>query len=224
MAGLLVSVRSPSEALAAVSGGATLIDIKEPANGPLGMADHSVWSAVAEILPAQIPLSVALGELREADRLQAALPDRVKYAKLGLAGAGANWTHAWTDVRSRLRSPHVVWVTVAYLDWQVANAPNPDEVLDAAIDDDDCGVILVDTFHKSGASRLDLNWRPWVEKARAGGLKVALAGGLTPEAIDRLRGLEPDWFAVRGAACKAGNRTGEIDSALVAQLVQCVNL
>lgn len=206
-----------------MSGGATLIDIKEPGNGPLGRADRSVWSAVEAILPSHVPLSLALGELGEADSLERSLPDRVSYAKLGLASAGAGWIRKWNEIRSRLQSPHVNWVAVAYSDWERADAPNPGEVLDAAIADDDCGVILVDTFQKSGASRLDLTWRPWVEKARAGGLKVALAGGLTREAIDRLRCLDPDWFAVRGSACKDGDRIGEIDRDQVAQLVQCVN-
>ena len=35
---LLVSVRSPAEALAALEGGAALIDVKEPARGSLGRA------------------------------------------------------------------------------------------------------------------------------------------------------------------------------------------
>ena len=35
---LLVSVRTPQEALDALSGGAGILDIKEPSHGPLGMA------------------------------------------------------------------------------------------------------------------------------------------------------------------------------------------
>ena len=35
---LLVSVRSAAEAEEALAGGAALIDVKEPANGPLGKA------------------------------------------------------------------------------------------------------------------------------------------------------------------------------------------
>ena len=49
----LVSVRSPEEALAALEGGADLIDVKEPSRGPLGAADprwsrrYSKWSPAA---------------------------------------------------------------------------------------------------------------------------------------------------------------------------------
>ena len=38
MSGLLVSVRNVEEALAALEGGASLIDVKEPSRGPLGRA------------------------------------------------------------------------------------------------------------------------------------------------------------------------------------------
>ena len=47
MAGLLVSVRSAEEARAALAGGATVIDIKEPDRGPLGRAEPEVWQQVA---------------------------------------------------------------------------------------------------------------------------------------------------------------------------------
>ena len=40
--GLLVSVRSAEEAITAVKAGADLIDVKEPARGPLGMAEAEV--------------------------------------------------------------------------------------------------------------------------------------------------------------------------------------
>ncbi|GIS63269.1 MAG: hypothetical protein CM1200mP2_54940 [Planctomycetaceae bacterium] len=36
--GLLVSVRSGQEARAAIEGGCAVLDVKEPAHGPLGMA------------------------------------------------------------------------------------------------------------------------------------------------------------------------------------------
>ena len=61
--GLLVSVRSAPEARAACRGGATVIDVKEPARGPLGRADAPTWRAVRAVVPEAVPVSVALGEL-----------------------------------------------------------------------------------------------------------------------------------------------------------------
>ncbi|HEV3164614.1 MAG TPA: (5-formylfuran-3-yl)methyl phosphate synthase, partial [Isosphaeraceae bacterium] len=63
MAGLLVSVRSVEEAQRALAGGAAVIDIKEPARGPLGQADPEIWQAVREAVPPHLPVSAALGEL-----------------------------------------------------------------------------------------------------------------------------------------------------------------
>ena len=65
VAKLLVSVRSKVEALAALAGGAAIIDVKEPLNGPLGRAHFAVWHEVRERRPPPSPVSVALGELND---------------------------------------------------------------------------------------------------------------------------------------------------------------
>ncbi len=60
---LLISVRTAAEAVEALAGGADIIDIKEPANGPLGRADDEVWRQVVETVGCRASVSVALGEL-----------------------------------------------------------------------------------------------------------------------------------------------------------------
>lgn len=49
---LLVSVRSSAEALAAIEGGADILDVKEPSRGSLGMASVEVISAIARQIDA----------------------------------------------------------------------------------------------------------------------------------------------------------------------------
>src|SRR4051795_6593943 len=95
VAGLLVSVRSVDEARAALAGGAAVIDVKEPDRGPLGCADFEVCRAVRRVVPPEVPVSVALGELREwmgtGRTAPPPSPDPfagIAYRKLGLAGAG----------------------------------------------------------------------------------------------------------------------------------------
>ena len=66
MTGLLISVRSAAEAKIALAGGADLIDVKEPARGPLGAADPAVWDDVRRTVAGRVPTSVALGELLNA--------------------------------------------------------------------------------------------------------------------------------------------------------------
>ncbi len=59
--GLLVSVKSADEATAAVKAGATLIDVKDPTRGSLGMAPADVVEAVLEAVGQKVPVSAALG-------------------------------------------------------------------------------------------------------------------------------------------------------------------
>ena len=73
---LLVSVRDAVEARFALVGGADIIDVKEPANGPLGMASPETMVEVATVVaewncshPHQVAreLSLAFGEVTERD-------------------------------------------------------------------------------------------------------------------------------------------------------------
>jgi (5-formylfuran-3-yl)methyl phosphate synthase len=221
MAALLVSVRSAEEARAAVEGGAAVIDVKEPDRGPLGRASAETWRAVREAVPPGIPVSVALGELRDWEDAEKGDFKGIAYRKLGLAGAGSGWRARWAEVRRRGGSgPR--WVAVAYADWQTAGSPEPDEVLAEALDAPDCAGVLVDTWDKAHPSPLDATdgWMGWVARARRSGRFVALAGGLDLAAIRQLAPLGPDLFAVRGAACDRSDRRGEVSRDRVARLVR----
>ncbi len=230
MAKLLVSVRSAVEARAAVAGGASIIDVKEPARGSLGRSDHSVWRAVRGAVPQSIPISVALGELNEwlnsrPPHVPASAWSGIKYCKLGLSKAPADWLQRWLELSRELRRhslPFPDWVAVVYLDWEAAAAPDPDLIIDAAAKMPDCRAVLFDTWRKSSAARLDRSWKQRVERVRDSGRSVALAGSLDAAAISRWKFWQPDIFAVRGAACAEGDRLGPIDVGRVARLVEAV--
>ena len=228
MAQLLVSVRSPLEARAAVAGGADIIDIKEPFRGSLGRAEPAVWQSVRAVVPRSIPVSVALGELNdwidtEEPNLPASAWNGIAFCKLGLAGAPADWIERWARIRRDTRqssNDHPNWVAVVYLDWQAARTPEPDAIISAAILVRECRVVLFDTWSKAAGSRLDKSWKPLVERVQNSGRVVALAGSLDCDSIERLRGWRPGIFAVRGAACGGGDRLASIESARVARLVE----
>ena len=196
---------------------------RNPTSDPSGRPIRRTWRAVRRVVPAEIPVSVALGEL--IDEVIAPLRphdalDGIAFRKLGLANSGRNWANLWRQLREdRPRGPE--WVAVAYAEGGRVGAPSPDEVLDEAIRSG-CAGILVDTFRKDRPSPLDLSWSPLVARAREAGLFVALAGGLDESAIDRLMPLEPDLFAVRGAACRRGDRLAAIDPDRVARLARLV--
>ena len=225
MAGLLVSVRSAEEARAAVKGGATVIDVKEPDQGPLGRASAETWRLVREAVPPTIPVSVALGELRDWDDREKFHFEGIAFRKLGLAGAGAGWEAAWTEIR-RAGASGPRWVAVAYADWRSSGSPDPIAVLEAAKVAPDCAGVLVDTWDKTKPGPLDVTpeWIEWIALARRSGRFVALAGGLDLAAISRLAPLRPDLFAVRGAACDRSDRRGSVRGDRVAELVRACRI
>ena len=59
---LLVSVRAAAEVAPALAGGAAIVDAKEPARGSLGAVRPEVLRQIASLVPATVPLSVALGD------------------------------------------------------------------------------------------------------------------------------------------------------------------
>ncbi len=224
--GLLVSVRDADEAEAALAGGADLIDVKEPARGPLGRADTAAVIAVVRAVGGRVPVSAALGELPDCPLVRVAeeLPDDVEYVKWGLAGLlPTRWGHFLLGAK-QLVLPRKA-VAVAYADWVSAEAPRPADVA-AFAGQLRFPVFLLDTFRKDGSTLLDClsvaEVTALVRRCRADGVQVALAGSLGAVQLERLRDVGPDWFAVRGAVC-AGGRDGRIDAWRVRQLAQLVH-
>ncbi len=218
---LLVSVRSALEAEAALQGGADIIDVKEPMNGPLGRSDISTISAVTGFVQGRVPVSAALGELAESADLRPL--SNLHFVKWGLAQSGSRWRERllevggrWTGINQKL---HLV--AVAYADWRQAQSPAPNDVL-AFVRDNRWAVLLVDTFTKGEKTLLD--WMSQEEIKRMCGqcrdhrIKIALAGSLGREEISILLPLRPDIFAVRGAVCRGKDRAGNLDPTLVREL------
>jgi (5-formylfuran-3-yl)methyl phosphate synthase len=228
VAKLRVSVRSKVEALAALAGGAAIIDVKEPLNGSLGRAQSNVWREVRNVVPGQIPVSVALGELNDWPGIDAVDGSRgiwtgLAYCKLGLSHAPPDWIDRWCGLRQALadsESSVPAWVAVVYIDWQAAQAPEPEAVIEVACALDECRGVLFDTWNKSQCAGITLNSKPMLERVRDSARFVALAGSLDAEAFRRLAPLEPDIFAVRGSACAGGDRLRPIDSERVSILAQ----
>lgn len=219
--GLLVSVRSADEADAALAGGADLIDVKEPARGPLGVAEAEVVSAVVDRVAGRVPVSAALGEWSPNAITEAHwhLELKLDYVKWGLAGypPTPGWGEDLLDTRREL-PVGMEMVAVAYADWEKAKSVPPGEMVKFA-KRFRFRAFLLDTFCKDGKTLLDVV-KPavvgeLVESLRRVGVKVALGGSLRPEQVKQLKGVTPDWYAVRTSACAAGKRDGVIDTSRV---------
>jgi hypothetical protein len=233
--GLLVSVRDAAEATAALAGGATIVDVKEPAHGPLGAADPQAIAGVAAIVGTRVPWTMACGELRAGaagivahlERVQALLqaaPSAVPPAavKVGLAGlAGGDWQAAVRGLWAALPAgPERV--AVAYADWPVAAAPAPEDVIPLAASLGS-SILLLDTFDKSGGGVLE--WCParrladLMDAARSAGLRVAVAGRITMAEIPTISALGPEVVALRSAVCsndgRGSGRLGTVQEDLV---------
>lgn len=223
MSELLVSVRSVPEALAALEGGAAIVDVKEPARGALGRADDDVIRAIVAAIGGRRPISAALGEW--VDR-QFEIPDAdLTYVKWGLARCQRK-----VDWRRPNNNKNPQRVLVAYADWECSSAPPVDEVFYVASQQPG-SIMLVDTHCKDANNVINkarptlLDWLPhkWIvelcERCREANVKIALAGSLGAAEIAELLPARPDWFAVRGAVCDGANRQAEVQIEKVRQLV-----
>jgi (5-formylfuran-3-yl)methyl phosphate synthase len=238
---LLVSVRSAEEAAAAVTGGADIVDAKEPALGSLGPVEPAVLRAIAEALPGGMPLSVALGDLHDPAAAASALAslDGVTcgsahrpadlYVKVGLANvrdpALARAVLGAVVEASLLAPVRPAVVAVAYADHERAGALSRDAVTHLAADAGANGVLL-DTWGKDGrdlfawAGPADI--RRWLDTARRCGLLTALAGSLSADGVRAAVRLEPHVVGVRGAACDGG-RSGLVSALRVRQLAAAID-
>jgi len=230
MTNLLVSVVSAAEARIALKAGADLIDVKDPQKGSLGAPTHDMVRSVVAQVAKRLPVSVALGELRDLENAGdlEGFP-KVDYAKIGLAGlAGCHdWPRRWAAALRRL-APGVSPVAVVYADWRTIAAPAPAKVLIEA-QRLGCAAVLVDTYDKCSGHLLD-----WWDQGSLGdftasvqrlGMLAVLAGSLTIDTVQTIALLRPDFIAVRGAVCEGGRSGPLIESRVrgLAQLLADIN-
>jgi uncharacterized protein (UPF0264 family) len=219
--GLLVSVRSVDEVDAALSGGADLIDVKDPAKGPLGAAEAEVVAAVIARVKNRVPVSAALGEWSPNAITDAHwhLELKINYVKWGLAGytARPGWGEDLLDTRREL-PVGMEMVAVAYADWERAKSVPPAEMVRFA-KRFRFKAFLLDTWGKDGKTLLDFaspgEVAELVESLKRVETIVAVGGSLRPEHVKQLKAVAPDYYAVRSSACAAGKRDGVIDAARV---------
>lgn len=224
---LLVSVVSASEARSALAGGADIVDVKDPSQGPLGAPSPRVLSEVVAEVAGAAPVSVALGDMPSLPHT-AALAARgaalsgASYVKVGLRGA-STVDDAVALMRAVAESvaPATAVIAAAYAD---AGALAPPALaprwLPEVVDRSGIAGALVDTFVKDGRGLYSWLSEPelveLIARTRRAGGSFAIAGQL---ALGDLRRVEADIVGVRSAVCRGGDRAGELDIELVAAAV-----
>jgi (5-formylfuran-3-yl)methyl phosphate synthase len=224
---LLVSVVSALEARGALAGGADIVDVKDPSQGPLGAPSPRVLSEVVAEVGEGAPVSVALGDIPNLPHT-AALAARgaalsgAAYVKVGLRGVCTlDDTVALMRAVVEAVGPNTAVIAAAYAD---AGALDPPALAPDCLPDvvDRAGVTgaLVDTFVKDGRGLYS-----WLSEAELGELiartrrvggSFAVAGQL---ALRDLRRVDADVVGVRSAVCRGGDRAAELDAELVAAAV-----
>jgi (5-formylfuran-3-yl)methyl phosphate synthase len=228
---LLVSVVDADEAREASAAGADIVDVKNPDEGSLGAPSPTVIEGVRAAVPAQLPVSAAIGDMPN-------LPGTAALAALGAARSGAAFVKVglWgvstePEAVALLRAvrdgvagvPGAMVVCAAYADARrVAHAPLAPELLPRVAQAAGVAMCLLDTAVKDGRGLLD--WlsadelASLVADAHAAGLQVALAGALRAEDLPVVRAAGADIAGVRSAACANGRRSGPLDPARVGAL------
>jgi uncharacterized protein (UPF0264 family) len=222
---LLVSVTNAAEAVDAVTGGADLIDAKDPAAGPLGPVTVDVLTQIHAQVAGLRPVSAALGDATDEHSINDAA---ASFARAGAAFVKVGFAEATKPEKVETLLQAAVFgariggelsdvIAVAYADVDRPEGSSAEALIEIAARAGAKGV-LVDTADKDGPGLLALvpqdRLTRWVVRAHANGLLAALAGKLTARDLPLVACMGADVAGVRGAACEGG-RTGRVSIAKV---------
>ncbi len=212
---LLVSVRDPAEAEAALLAGADLIDAKDPERGALGALDPTTVAAI-------------MGRLRGAPVQTSAVADSAD-GLTAMARTGAHWVKHGVG--------RALWRDPAALARIAGAVPGRVIAVLFAEDEPDAGLVptlagagfsgaMIDTAGKAGVRLPDLvgadDLAAFVAACRGRGLLCGLAGSLRIGDIAALSAAGPDYLGFRGGLCRGYDRTNGIDPLRVAEAVRAL--
>lgn len=225
---LLVSPINVEEAIICKSGGADIIDVKNPKEGSLGANFPWMIKAVKKAA-GTVPLSATIGDFNFK-------PGTASLAALGAAVSGADYIKVGLyDIQTNQQALEMLInivrsvkdfdrnkkvVASGYSDYKRINSISPFELpaigKEAGVD-----VVMMDTGIKDGRSTFEFldddELKTFVSSAKDHGLQTALAGTIKFENIPALKRISPDIIGVRGCVC-GGDRSSSIKKELVEKL------
>ena len=211
----LASVRNADEALAALAGGADILDCKEPSLGALGAVSLPVIREIVAAAGPGVTISATIGELPNDPLRVAEAAEEVAAAGVHIVKWGLFETDSVTEVidalqRADLKGAHLVAVLMA--------DRNPDLALHSYLAAAGFAGVMLDTADKSRGSLTQVlsafEINAFVSQAKKHGLMSGLAGSLRIADIEPLLRFRPAVIGFRGALCTAG-RSGELARANV---------
>ena len=231
----MISPVNEQEAIEAIKGGADIIDVKNPNEGPLGASFPSTIKAIREITPKNIEVSCTLGDIPN-------LPGSVSLAARGAATLGVSYIKASllqikTEEDAVFLMQNVVKavkavnnsikvVVAGFADASRVGSIKPSlipKVAKAA----NCDFAMVDTAVKDGKTLFDFltpeQIASFAEEAHDYKVGAAFAGSLKKEHLPVLQELGVDIAGLRGAACTKNDRVnGHITQKNVQELVKTI--
>ena len=232
---LLISPSDEKEAEEAILGGADIIDVKNPKEGPLGASFPWVIKKIRKATPPHIEVSCTLGDVPN-------LPGTVSLAALGAATLEVNYAKVglrelktMEDAVNLLR--HVVRavrdcdssikvVATGYADAIRVGSVNP-LLIPRIASEAECDIAMLDTAVKDGKNLFQFltedQLKNFVDESHSYGLQAALAGSLKKEDLPFLQSIGADVVGLRSAVCTGGDRVyGRITRESVVELVQVI--
>ena len=232
---LLISPMNEKEASEAISGGADIIDVKNPKEGALGANFPWVIKRIREMTPKSIQVSCALGDAPN-------LPGSISLAAFGAASLGVDYIKVGlrgfktpeetvfflqnVNKAAKTCNPKIKVAAAGYADAEKIGAIDP-MLLPEIASKAQVDLAMVDTAVKDGKNLFDYlsaaQLVKFVSSSHKLGLKAALAGSLRKQDLPVVYGLGADVAGLRGAACTNNDRNnGQITQKLVRELVETV--
>ena len=223
------------EASAAIAGGADIIDVKNPQEGPLGANFPWVIKRIREITPKNIQVSCTLGEVPN-------LPGSISLAALGAASLGVDYIKVGlyglktaqeavcllqnVNRAAKECNPNIKLVAAGYADAQRAGTLDPMLIPEIA-SKAGVEVAMLDTAIKDDKNLFNFltpqQLAKFVNYSHKLRLEAALAGSLRKQDLPLVYSLGADIAGARGAACTNNDRVkGQITEKQVRELIETV--
>ncbi len=221
------------EASEAIAGGADIVDVKNPQEGPLGANFPWVIKRIKEITPKNVQVSCTLGEAPN-------LPGSISLAALGAATLGVDYIKVGllgfktsqeaifllqnVSRAAKEYNPTIKVVAAGYADAERIGALDP-LIIPEIASKAHIEVAMLDTAIKDGKNLFNFlsveKLQKFVDYSHKLRLEAALAGSLRKQDLTVVYSLGADIAGSRSAACTNNDRVkGEITEKQVRELVE----
>lgn len=218
MTKMLASVIDAAEAEIVISGGADIVDLKNPAAGALGALPIETIRHVVKSVGGRRATSAVCGDLPMVPEIIQAKAEEIASTGVDFVKIGFFPSESAEACAAALAEPASRSKLIAVLFADRA----PDFDLLPILAGHGFHGVMMDTAGKMGGRLLD-HLPPervpgFIEMARDRGLTVGLAGSLEAPDIPRLLAFSPDFLGFRGALCDNSLRTAAVDAEAVSQI------